>query len=72
MACEFCQQQFDLKIVGWTDDGTIRLGDGTVTLLLTKLQVRPRSAVQFFGIQVNDLSGIKQRRRDLRKLGRSD
>jgi predicted enzyme related to lactoylglutathione lyase len=60
-ACEFYQQQFDLKIVGWTDDGTIRLSDGTVTLLLTKSQVRPKSGVQYFGIQVSDLDGVKQR-----------
>src|SRR5262247_463287 len=60
-ACEFYQQQFALKIVGWTDDGTIRLSDGTVTLLLTKAQIRPKSGVQYFGIQVSDLSGLKQR-----------
>ena len=60
-ACEFYQQQFDLKIVGWTDDGTIRLSDGTVTLLLTKSQVRPESGVQYFGIQVDDLPAVKQR-----------
>jgi catechol 2,3-dioxygenase-like lactoylglutathione lyase family enzyme len=60
-ACEFYQQQFDLKIVGWTDDGTVRLSDGTVTLLLTKTQIRPKSGVQYFGIQVSDLSGIKRR-----------
>ena len=60
-ACEFYQQQFDLKLVGWTDDGTIRLSDGTVTLLLTKSQVRPKSGVQYFGIQVQDLNAIKKR-----------
>jgi catechol 2,3-dioxygenase-like lactoylglutathione lyase family enzyme len=59
-ACEFYQQQFDLQIAGWSDDGTIRLSDGTVTLLLTKSQVRPKSGVQYFGIQVNDLSGVKK------------
>ena len=63
-ACEFYQQQFDLKIVGWSDDGTIRLSDGTVTLLLTKSQVRPKKGVQYFGIQVGDLAGLKQRLRD--------
>ena len=63
-ACEFYQQQFDLKIVGWTDDGTIRLSDGTVTLLLTKSQVRPKSGVQYFGIQVGDLAGTKKRLQD--------
>ena len=63
-ACEFYQQQFDLKIAGWTDDGTIRLSDGTVTLLLTKSQVRPKSGVQYFGIQVGDLAGTKKRLQD--------
>jgi catechol 2,3-dioxygenase-like lactoylglutathione lyase family enzyme len=60
-ACEFYQQQFDLKMVGWTDDGTIRLSDGTVTLLLTKAQIRAKTGVQYFGIQVSDLPAIKQR-----------
>ena len=59
-ACEFYQQQFDLKIAGWSDDGTIRLSDGTVTLLLTKSQIRPKSGVQYFGIQVSDLAGVKK------------
>jgi predicted enzyme related to lactoylglutathione lyase len=60
-ACEFYQQQFDLKLVGWTDDGTVRLSDGTVTLLLTKSQVRPKAGVQYFGIQVNDLAELMNR-----------
>ena len=60
-ACEFYQQQFDLKIAGWSDDGTIRLSDGTVTLLLTKSQVRAKGGVQYFGIQVSDLPGLKKR-----------
>lgn len=63
-ACEFYQQQFDLKIAGWSDDGTIRLSDGTVTLLLTKSQVRPKSGVQYFGIQVGDLAGLRKRLQD--------
>ena len=63
-ACEFYQQQFDLKIAGWSDDGTIRLSDGTVTLMLTKSQVRPKSGVQYFGIQVGDLAGVKKRLQD--------
>ncbi len=63
-ACEFYQRQFDLELVGWTDDGTVRLSDGTVTLLLTKSQVRPKSGVQYFGIQVNDLTGIKKQLQD--------
>ena len=60
-ACEFYQQQFDLELVGWTDDGTVRLSDGTVTLLLTKTQIRPKNGVQYFGIQVEDLQSVKRR-----------
>ena len=60
-ASEFYQEQFDLEVVGWTDDGTIRLSDGTVTLLLTKTQIRPKKGVQYFGIQVSDLAAVKQR-----------
>ena len=63
-ACEFYQQQFGLEIAGWTDDGTIRLSDGTVTLLLTKSQVRPKGGVQYFGIQVSDVAGLKKRLQD--------
>ena len=48
----------------WTDDGTVRLSDGTVTLLLTKSQVRPKNGVQYFGIQVDDLAGVKRRLQD--------
>ena len=63
-ACEFYQQQFDLKLVGWTDGGTVRLSDGTVTLLLTKAQVRPKAGVQYFGIQVKDLGATKKQLQD--------
>ena len=63
-ASEFYQNQFDLKLAGWTDDGTIRLSDGTVTLLLTKSQLRPKSGVQYFGIQVDDLAAVKKRLQD--------
>ena len=52
------------RLVGWTDDGTVRLSDGTVTLLLTKSQVRPKGGVQYFGIQVSDLARTKKRLQD--------
>jgi hypothetical protein len=45
-ACEFYKSQFELEVVGRDSDGTIRLSDGTVTLLLTKSQVRPKNGVQ--------------------------
>src|SRR4026209_967875 len=63
-ACEFYQQQFGLVIAGWTDDGTIRLSDGTLTLMLTKSQLRPKGGVQFFGIQVSDIAGLKKHLQD--------
>jgi catechol 2,3-dioxygenase-like lactoylglutathione lyase family enzyme len=63
-ACEFYKGQFELEVVGRESDGTIRLSDGTVTLLLTKAQVRPKSGVQYFGIQVGDLKSVKRRLQD--------
>jgi catechol 2,3-dioxygenase-like lactoylglutathione lyase family enzyme len=63
-ACDFYQQQFDLKLVGRDDGSTIRLSDGTVALLLTKSQVRPKNGVQYFGIQVSDLETIRKRLKD--------
>lgn len=53
-----------MEVVGRDSDDTIRLSDGTVTLLLTKAQVRPKNGVQYFGIQVQDLTSVKQRLRD--------
>jgi len=63
-ACEFYQNQFGLNVVQRESDGNIRLSDGTVALLLTKSQVRPQSGVQYFGIQVGDLAGLKTRLQD--------
>jgi catechol 2,3-dioxygenase-like lactoylglutathione lyase family enzyme len=63
-ACEFYKQQFELNTVDRDGDGNIRLSDGTVTLMLTKSQVRPKNGVQYFGIQVSDLPGVKKRLQD--------
>jgi hypothetical protein len=49
-----------LEVIGGEMDGSIRLSDGTVTLLLTKTQTRPKNGVQYFGIQVNDLAAVKK------------
>lgn len=59
-ACEFYQKQFDLKVVE-RKEGEIRLSDGTAAIVLTKSQVRPKNGVQYFGIQVGDLAGLKTR-----------
>ncbi len=63
-ACEFYKGQFELEVVERDSDGTIRLSDGTVTLLLTKSHVRPKNGVQYFGVQVSDLASVKKRLRD--------
>lgn len=63
-ACEFYKNQFGLKVVERDGDGNIRLSDGIVALLLTKSQVRPKNGVQYFGIQVGDLAGVKKRLQD--------
>jgi catechol 2,3-dioxygenase-like lactoylglutathione lyase family enzyme len=63
-ACAFYKSQFELEVVGRESDGSIRLCDGTVTLLLTKTQTRPKTGVQYFGIQVNDLTSVKRRLQD--------
>ncbi len=63
-ACDFYQKQFELDLVERDKDGNIRLSDGTVALLLTKSQVRPTQGVQYFGIQVGDLAGLKKQLQD--------
>ena len=63
-ACEFYQHQFELEAVERSATGDIRLSDGKVALLLTKSQVRPKQGVQYFGIQVGDLAGLKKRLQD--------
>ncbi len=60
-ACEFYKRQFDLEVVSRDPDGAFHLSDGTVTLLLTKAQTRPKNGIQYFGIQVNNLSAVRQR-----------
>jgi predicted enzyme related to lactoylglutathione lyase len=60
-ACEFYKNQFELEVIKRDSDGNICLNDGTVTLLLTKSQTRPKPGVQYFGIQVDDLKAVTQR-----------
>lgn len=63
-AAEFYKQQFDLSVVAHDRDGNVRLSDGTVALLLTKTKIRPKSGVQYFGIQVGDLATVKKSLQD--------
>jgi catechol 2,3-dioxygenase-like lactoylglutathione lyase family enzyme/predicted enzyme related to lactoylglutathione lyase len=63
-ACDFYKQQFELNTVDRDGEGNIRLSDGTVTLMLTKSQVRPKNGVQYFGIQVSELAILKKRLQD--------
>jgi catechol 2,3-dioxygenase-like lactoylglutathione lyase family enzyme len=59
-ACDFYKNHFDLECVGGDQDGGLRLSDGTVTLMLTKRQVRRKAGVQYFGIQVSDLASLRR------------
>jgi catechol 2,3-dioxygenase-like lactoylglutathione lyase family enzyme len=63
-ACAFYQNQFGLNVVERDQEGSIRLSDGTVALLLTRSQVRSKGGVQFFGIQVDDVAAFKKRLQD--------
>ena len=63
-ACEFYKQQFELNTVDRDGEGNIRLSDGTVTLMLTKSQVRTKNGVQYFGIQVSEVASLKKRLQD--------
>ena len=63
-ACEFYKRQFELNTVDRDAEGNVRLSDGTLTLMLTKSQVRAKGGVQYFGIQVGDLAGLKKRLQD--------
>ena len=63
-ACEFYKTQFDLEVVRRDPDGSILLSDGIVSLMLTRTQVLPKNGIQYFGIQVNDLSSVKRRLRE--------
>ena len=63
-ACEFYKSQFDLEVVKRETDGSIQLSDGTVNLTLTKKQTLDRGGIQYFGIQVSDLSAVKKRLQD--------
>jgi catechol 2,3-dioxygenase-like lactoylglutathione lyase family enzyme len=60
-ACAFYKGQFDLQVARRDSDGAVCLSDGIATLLLTNQQSRPKSGVQYFGIQVNDLVSLKKR-----------
>jgi catechol-2,3-dioxygenase len=60
-ACEFYKSQFDLEVVERKSDGSILLSDGTVKLMLTRKQTLDRGGIQYFGIQVDNLPGVRQR-----------
>jgi len=58
-ASKFYQSQFDLSLVGQDADGAVRLSDGTITIKLTREQSRPKSGIQYFGIEVSSLDPVK-------------
>lgn len=60
-ACEFYKSQFDLEVLERKPDGSILLSDGTVKLMLTRKPTLDRGGIQYFGIQVDNLSAVRQR-----------
>jgi catechol 2,3-dioxygenase-like lactoylglutathione lyase family enzyme len=59
-ACEFYKSQFDLEVIRRDPEGSILLSDGTVKLMLTPKQILDRGGIQYFGIQVDNLSAVRQ------------
>jgi catechol 2,3-dioxygenase-like lactoylglutathione lyase family enzyme len=59
-ASAFYKQQFELSIVTADQEGNVCLSDGKVALLLTQSRVRPKAGVQYFGIQVEDLTRLSK------------
>jgi catechol 2,3-dioxygenase-like lactoylglutathione lyase family enzyme len=59
-AMDFYQSQFNLNLLGRSGDGSIRLSDGTITILLTKDQSRAKRGLQSFGIATSDLAALKE------------
>jgi catechol 2,3-dioxygenase-like lactoylglutathione lyase family enzyme len=55
----FYQSQFDLTLLGRDANGSIRLSDGTITLRLTREQIRGKGGIQYFGIEVANLDAVK-------------
>lgn len=54
-------RSLDLKEVGRTAGGAIRLSDGDVVLGLTPERVMPKPGVQYFGVRVEDLDETRRR-----------
>lgn len=59
-AMNFYQSQFDLKCLGRGAEGSIRLSDGTITLLLTPDRWRAKRGIQCFGIENANLAALKE------------
>jgi hypothetical protein len=59
-ARDFYQFQFDLALLGRSADSSIRLSDGTITILLTKEQTRNKRGIQCFGIETANLAALKE------------
>jgi len=60
-AAEFYRSVLELREVGRAPDGTIFLGDGEINLTLTKHQSIGKKGIQYFGVQVENLSAAMER-----------
>ena len=62
---EFYKSAFELREIGNSSDGSLRLSDGDITLELTKKQSIEKPGIQYFGFQVDDWSQAKSRFKDI-------
>jgi len=60
-AADFYRSVLELRKVGRAPDGTIFLSDGEINLTLTKHQSIGKKGIQYFGIQVENLSAAMER-----------
>ena len=62
---EFYKTKLELKEIGRSSDGTIRLSDGDISFDLTKKRLIDKPGIQSFGVQVESWSDTKSKFKEL-------
>jgi hypothetical protein len=63
-ACGFYKTNFGLSLQAETDDGVL-MTDGYITMDLTRRRTLAKGGIQYFGIQVDDWDGLRERLSEL-------